>query len=429
MSVRRDRVSEETLFKYYIANGIISFDDIVGSDKETMMKMILEQVHRYSITVGKDGRCISYVPDITKPNGRRQVRKKNEDEMRHYLLEFYMLDGCEMTFADLFNKWLDYKRKFVGAVNKNKGLSPSTIRRFERDYDKYLSKCKFASAPIKTITPVILETEIVNLIKVNTMKERCANNLIGYIRQMFSYAKRSGLLQDSPSDMLDVRLLLSMCSYTEPKEDTDRVLTIEELHKLRDAVVAHEEKHPNYMPDYAIELAILTGMRVGEIAVLRWDSITDEYINVDFSEHRLDYKDKSCELVIGEPKNHKHRKIPMTAEIKLLLDRLKVLDTYDENGFIFARKDGSRYTGHDISCATARRASDAGIQKTSIHGIRRTVSSLLRTVLPVRAVANMLGHLETTNEMCYNYDISETKEKIIALSQVSSSVINFSPVA
>lgn len=429
MTVNRDNVSDELLFQYYISNGIITFDDIVGSDKETMMRMILKEVHRYTITTGKDGRCVTYVPDNTKPNGRRQVRKKNEDEMRRYLLEFYMLEGCEVTFSELFNKWLDYKKQFVGATNKNKGLSPSTIRRFERDYDKYLSECKFTNTPIKAITPVILETEIVNLIKSNMMKERCANNLIGYIRQMFRFAKRSGVLQNDPADMLDIKLLLSMCSCDKPKEDSERVLTVEELHKLRCAIIAHEERHPNYMPDYAIELAMLTGMRVGEIAALRWNSITNECINVDFSEHRLDYKNKSCELVIGEPKNYKHRKIPMTVEIKTLLDKLKTLETYNEDGFIFARKNGRRYTGHDISCAAARRSEDAGIQKTSIHGIRRTVSSLLRTVLPVRAVANMLGHLETTNELCYNYDVSETKEKIMAMSQVSSSVINFKPVA
>lgn len=393
------------------------------------MKMILKEVHRYSITKDRSGRYVTYVPDESKPRGRRQVRKKNKDDIIRYLLEFYMLDGCDLTFTELFKKWLSYKKKFIGAVNKNKGLSPSTIRRFERDFDKYLANCSFADTPIKAITTVMLETEIVNLIKSNSMKERCANNLIGYIRQMFNYAKRSRLLQNDPVDMLDVKLLQSMCMFSEPKEDTDRVLTVEELHKLRDAVITHEQKHPNYMPDYAIELAMLTGMRVGEIAALQWECITDEHIKVDYSEHRLDYKDKSCELVIGEPKNYKHRKIPMTEEIESLLLRLKALDTYRGDGFIFIRKDGQRYTGHDISCATARRSDDAGIQRTSIHGIRRTVSSLLRTVLPVKAVANMLGHLETTNELCYNYDISETKEKVVALSKVSSSVINFSTVA
>ena len=42
-----------------------------------------------------------------------------------------------------------------------------------------------------------------------------------------------------------------------------------------------------------------------------------------------------------------------------------------------------------------------------------------RAILPVRSVANMLGHLETTNELYYNYDIIENEEKIRALSSLS----------
>ena len=75
----------------------------------------------------------------------------------------------------------------------------------------------------------------------------------------------------------------------------------------------------------------------------------------------------------------------------------------------------------------ARRANEAGIEKTSIHEIRRTVSSYLRQELPIKAVASMLGHLETTNELCYNYDMSETAEKTRALTDLSSKLIKFCP--
>lgn len=65
------------------------------------------------------------------------------------------------------------------------------------------------------------------------------------------------------------------------------------------------------------------------------------------------------------------------------------------------------------------------VRKTSIHEIRRTVSSYLRQELPIKAVASMLGHLEVTNELCYNYDMSETLEKTRALEELSSKIIKF----
>ena len=62
----------------------------------------------------------------------------------------------------------------------------------------------------------------------------------------------------------------------------------------------------------------------------------------------------------------------------------------------------------------------------SIHEVRRTVSSYLNTVLPREAVANMFGHLPTTNERFYDYDISSRSVKVEALEKLSSNIINFS---
>ena len=112
-------------------------------------------------------------------------------------------------------------------------------------------------------------------------------------------------------------------------------------------------------------------------------------------------------------------------EIRALFDKVKEYSNNHPGGFVFAREDGSRHTGHDISCAVDRRASEAGIRKTSIHGIRRTISSLLNTVLPQKAVAEMLGHSEKVNAEHYNYSMAENAEKKRALENVFSKVFNF----
>lgn len=171
-----------------------------------------------------------------------------------------------------------------------------------------------------------------------------------------------------------------------------------------------------YVQNYAIELATLTGMRVGELAALRWECITEDILHIDSSEHRNDYDDKPCDYYIGEPKNGKHRDFPMQDEILELLCRVKHMqETHGiASEYVFANKDG-RVNSHTISCAMTRRCKDAGIEPKSIHDIRRTVSSHLRKNLPVATVANMLGHLEETNETYYNFDVEndETKRKYL----------------
>ena len=376
-----------------------------------------------------DGMYYTYVPDVTKPHGRRQIRKNSRRELDRFLVEFYKeTQETGISFGTLYAQWVEYKKMFISASNKSRGLSPSTIRRFERDYDKYLDGTELSKTPIRLVTSVFLESQIIEIIREHSMKERCAGNVIGYIGQAFKYARRSRLLDENPMEFIDKRMILAMCDYVPPKEDAERILSIPEMQKLKEAVLKQEKKHPKYMPNYAIELAMMTGMRAGELTALQWSCIRNGMINIEFSEHRLDYKGRVSELVIGEPKNGKHRTIPVTDEIQMFFDKLMELPTYDPDGFLFTREDGNRCTGHDVGCAVSRRAQEAGIPNTSIHEIRRTVSSMLRTILPVRSVANMLGHLETTNELYYNYDITEKEEKkraLSSLSGLSSKFINF----
>ena len=415
------------LLAFYLENGIIDLDSLASNSKEESMSNILNKVHKYKITTYTDGRYQTYVPDPTKPNGRRQVRKKSIEDMNEFLLEFYTLEikAGDKNFGKLYEEWVNYKRQFCEVNNTHKGLSPSTIRRYERDYDNYLRGSKLSNQTITNISSISLETLLGDLIEEHNISESSASNVIGYVRQAFAYAKRAGYVRENPCEYVDRRLVLSRCMPTIKKDDCDRVLTLNEMAALKRSVLEHEERHPDYMPDYAIELAMMTGMRVGEIAALRWRSVDDGYIHIDEAERRYDYSDRPSEIVIGEPKNQKHRLIPLTDEMRELFGRIQSLDMKSDEDFIFVREDMSRYTGHDISCAADRRAADAGIKKTSIHGIRRTVSSILRTKLPVKTVANMLGHLEETNEQHYNYDFFEDSAKIKALSELSSNVLKF----
>ena len=188
----------------------------------------------------------------------------------------------------------------------------------------------------------------------------------------------------------------------------------------------------------------MTGMRVGEIAALRWSDIDDLYIHIDHSEHRIDYDsheeaveqydsllamydwvepkgsflngNASYVMTVGEPKSRKHRNFPMVSQIRALFDEIRALNLSGDNSFIFVNKEGNRHNGHDISCAIDRRSNEANIKRASVHMLRRTFSSNAQTKYPREMVAALLGHLEKTNEQCYDYDVStyELKKSMIS---------------
>ena len=55
----------------------------------------------------------------------------------------------------------------------------------------------------------------------------------------------------------------------------------------------------------------------------------------------------------------------------------------------------------------------------------QTVSSMLHTAFPQKAVADMLGHYERVNEQHYNYSMAENAEKKRTLEEVFSKVLKF----
>ena len=389
--------------------GIITFEEMQKKYDEMKYDYILKDAKEKRIIwkgEGKDKRW------KFRNSENKIVARKEEKDIDDAYLEFYCSSSEKkqiVTFELLYTQWVDNRRGYAGT--KKGQLSVSTIRRYERDYERYIQKTKFSKKDITKITAIDIEKLLENIAESHQLTKSCINNLYGYIKNSFKYACKFRYITDDVSLHVDMKLVRTKC-VVKTQEDADRVLSTEQMQYLLDSVHEHEQRL-FYIQDYAIELAMLTGMRVGELAALRWSSITDDYIIIKESEHRLDYSDKTCEYIISGTKNGKIRHFPVTSEIRSLLARIRsVLDEKKiNNEFVFSDKDG-RVNSHTISCAINRRCEDVGIDKKSIHAIRRTVSSNLRKVLPIATVANLLGHLEETNEQHYNYDVLDIKTKI-----------------
>ena len=405
-----------------ISCGMITLSDVRSLSMEELMNKMISEYHKYKITKTSDNKWTTYVEDRNREHGRRLIKKTKEIDLYNFLIDFYNIGNLSKgieTFDSVFKEWIEYKKTFINVTNTKHSISPSTIRRYERDYENYIARSDLSCARLNDITSPKLEIMLSDIIKTKNLTEKCTKNILSGIRQSFKFARRNNYIAKDAMEYVDVDLLLSSCRFTSPK-DEGRVLTRGEMSRLYRQVRIMEEEHPYYMPNYCIELAMYTGMRVGEIAALHWGDVGD-VLHIDFSEHRLDYSDKKSELIISEPKNGKHRVLQITDEIRDLFDRVRAVGASSDEDFIFVRADGSRFTGHDIGCAVSRRAKEAGIENTSIHEIRRTVSSLLNTRLPQRVVADMLGHSEHINERHYNYSIAEDREKKEALKNVIQS--------
>lgn len=412
----------------FISSGIMTSNDVEDSTKEDLMKNLLKEVHDLNKIKEPNDKFPYFYTYVYEGKGKEKKRKKLFDKSKKKLLEklvdFYALgtqkNPGNMTFKELYFEWVEYKRE------KRKKLSPSTIRRYETDYRTKLADSRIVKMKLCDLDEMLLEDLLIEIVEDNEMKLSSFKNIFSYFNMAFEYAYKKHYITHNYMDFVDKKVVEEYVSTTNKSSDKERILTIEQKELLLQSIWMHEKLYPLYMPDYAIELAFYTGMRVGELAALKWENIDDEFIHIRLSEHRHDYKDSPSQKVIGLPKNEKIREFPITEQIQEILGRIKSLNLSSPNGFVFVDENGKRYEASTISCASFRRGKEVGIKKTSIHRIRRTLSSELNVILDRALVANLLGHSERTNLQRYDYDTSTKEEKLRGLRLVNEKFSKFS---
>lgn len=409
-------------------NCLLSAEDLVMMSSDDVQEYMAKQRQKYlsmhtaPITQGKgsDHRWTTRVPDKNKPDGRRVIRKPTKEEVENEVIRFYMEQeastgkahiSAAITLSALFPLWIDY-------ASKRPNIASETLRKYRNDYKRFIADSDFGRMKVREIDYIDIEEYLIAEIQRLDLKKRALGNLYGYLKSVFAYAMRKRIIQSNPCDLVDLKNVRPYCDNTE-KPNAERVLTDAEITALLHTLHQHQAEYPLYMADYAIEICIHTGLRVGEVAALRWDCIADGELHICQSEHRVDHEDSASTYEIGATKNGKERRVPISDGLQEVFDRIRALHKAHgiHSDYIIADVEG-RVIAPTISKAMYRRGVEASINAKSIHALRRTVSSKLNLKLPSATVALIMGHTEEVNKNHYNYDTTELKIKKEAMDQI-----------
>lgn len=366
-------------------------------------------VHKTPISKGKDGR---WRTRVTVNGNSRQIAKSHRADLMDALYKHYY-GNEDSTFAGMFEKFKAYKEQ-ISAEN--------TIVKYECDYRRFFEGTAFAAMEVDQITPEDCEVFIINRIRDLKLLKRAYEALWNYMKGTMKYAKNKRFISESPMDFLERRDYFRYCQVKKVSV-ADRTVSDKEFEKISQVIRRDVETKPNFMTVYAIELANLTGMRVGEIAALRWDAVDFEnrIITVDKAEV---FNQKSKTYSIEGTKTGKERWIPMTDDIVRLLETIRDVET--QHGYlcewVFANENGKIHKIAMVDCAR-NKSHQAGVKTKSIHSYRRTINSRMKANgISTEAAASMLGHTEEVNENNYTYDVSDMGYKREALERAQRSI-------
>ena len=221
-------------------------------------------------------------------------------------------------------------------------------------------------------------------------------------RTIGAYAKKQRLIQDNyfSSDYIDFP--------NRPKK---------QIHTLTDEDAVKFYKYLQESNELKIStpimLALIVGMRRGEIGGLQWSDI-------DFDKKRLTIKRtlttvKRHGVILKEPKtNTSYRTITLSDDIINQLKRYRewqlsemerLGDFYQDNDWVFTQVDGKRCNPSYFTHEMTRLCAEAGVPHYNVHSLRHTAAAtMLMSGVSISVVAQRLGHARpSTSTDIYGY--------------------------
>lgn len=337
---------------------------------------------------GKRG--VSWVVDYLDPEGKRKRKffplKKDAEaylgkvvsakrEGRYHDV-FDVKKETLVTFNELADKY-EENFKTQKAFNRSKRYLLDLVR--EHFGDKRLSQ----------ITYLDLETyrnrrKATPLANGKPRTEATVNREMALLGHMLNKAVEWEMLEASPFKK-GKRLMF--------KENNHRLrfLTDEEITALLKAC------SPHLRP--IVEVALLTGMRRGELLGLKWEQIRNGFI------------------YLTETKSGKARQIPINDHLAQVFKELRQKNQL-KSPYVFCDSQGKRF--QEVKRSFASACKKAGLEDFRFHDLRHTFAShLVMNGVGLKAVQELLGHADIKMTMRYAHlSQAHLKEAVAVLNNL-----------
>lgn len=367
-------------------------------DYNMIKKQILEN-HNRKITFDANKMLwYTYIDNKTKITCRS--KEGLEDRLvEHYLNNvdgLYRLD-CVFTRAYAFNAENDF-------------LAPSTLDRYNADYDKFIAPSKLAVMDIRAIT----ESDVIyffNEVMKQKITSKCLSNIKTVLGLIFSYARMQEGVECLHIKSVFQNLHFSRRAFKPKNATVDRTFKSDEIEKIMSAL--DEE----LATDLGIKLVFYTGLRVGELCALHCSDVnlSAKTLSILRSE-KVSGRGKNRIYVDELPKEYKTRKVVLSDKAVIVLEKL----TVRSSGYLFPKNDGHLHA-RVFDARLRRICKSLSIPVYSMHDIRRTYASyMFDSGVPDSFIQEQMGHSDIKTTRNYYYYSLNRQEKYRDFANISA---------
>lgn len=282
--------------------------------------------------------------------------------------------GNRHRFAFFCEEWL--------RASKNR-VKASTLVKYHSILEKHI-KPKLGGCFPLGITTALIEDFTHELLHTDGLSPKSVKDILVVLRSILDYTARQ-----FPGVFPMVEILYPK----DPKKEM-RVLSQEEQTHFAEYLLADMDTCK-----FGIFLAMLTGIRIGELCALRWADISleEKTIRIRATMQRLRDMEQSgkskTRVVIGSPKSETSmRAIPMTAQAAALCARMQCA-----SGKAFVLTGTEQYMEpRTLQYRLAKYTADCALDGVHFHTLRHTFATRAVEVgFEIKSLSEILGHAST----------------------------------
>ncbi|RYZ68966.1 MAG: site-specific integrase [Proteobacteria bacterium] len=314
-----------------------------------------------------------YVNGADSRGQRFQRRKRGIESMQKAkTIEFeFKRELAKVKEQAVMPRWHEW---FAECLSRMKlEYKPSTIYNYQTQISKWVSP-HWKDREINQITKADVHEMIYEKCSA-IVSQNNRKTVLKLIRRLFEMAVDEGLLNRNPCNGIQVRV----------PEVEQAVLTSNEVeHLLKEAQITGHR----FADVWA--LALMTGMRSGELYALSWSDVD---LETGFIRVKRQWSNRNG---FGPTKSRRNRMVPISDELSAFLKRLK-LKAFDDE-FVLPRlgewKDGYQAEVLREFCMAI------GVTSVKFHDLRATfITNLLARGVALARVMAIVGHsqIATTN--------------------------------
>ena len=410
--------SDITLLNTLAACANISADEVFKDLTNMANKKILEN-HKYEIYYSESEKSWrTYLPDETKPNNRRPIKRKSKENLEKEIIRFYIekqqIENRENTTLEtLYAEWLLYKRDYTSVKGK-------TIQEYVSEWNKFFKDTSLAKMKIGEIKPITLIRFFREVTKNREHTHKRISNARSVLNGIMSYAIEEEIISHNPVSDVNFKQF----TYKPVEIQSDNVFSHEDTCKLLNYLKCIIEPY-----SLAIPLSFYLFIRVGETKAIRWEDI--DYDNRIVYLHRQ----ATCERTLNDDLSFSKREVKVVNQMKgntshgfrkqfLTDEALKILEKAKElnpNGTYVLEPDGSIMTTDSFNRRLKKYCNEAGVPYHSSHKIRFYNASTAFDGNNLTTLTYLMGHSETATTLHYLRNINKRENDMLAFQKLGIS--------